>query len=143
MFRTKVAVLPVVAMMVLGSGGVTVAKPVGHGTARPAVVWHGRQGHVPDFGAQAAASADVAVNGWGDQAGYHIEVARGVGDFAWRQVALLRPGGLDDRSWTGYQCVSGDGRYAAVTVLPISAVNLTAAQWTPSQRHRVEPNGNR
>jgi hypothetical protein len=35
---------------------------------------------------------------------------------------------MDDRSWIGYQCMSGDGRYAAVVVLPASAVNLTAAR---------------
>ncbi|WP_329587177.1 DUF6531 domain-containing protein [Kitasatospora sp. NBC_01250] len=41
---------------------------------------------------------------------------------------MLQPGGLDESSWTGYQCVSGDGRYAAVTVAPLSAANSTAGR---------------
>ncbi|HEY0806329.1 MAG TPA: type IV secretion protein Rhs, partial [Pseudonocardiaceae bacterium] len=74
------------------------------------------------------ASADLVVNGWGDAAGYHVEVGREAGGFAWHEVALLRPAGFDDGSWTGYQCVSGDGRYAAVAILPGSAVNIAAAR---------------
>jgi RHS repeat-associated protein len=46
----------------------------------------------------------------------------------WRQVALLRPDEIDDSSWTGYQCLSGDGRFAAVALMPLSASN------TPSLR---------
>ena len=41
---------------------------------------------------------------------------------------MLKPAGLDTASWTGYQCVSGDGRYAAVAVLPTSVVNLESAR---------------
>ena len=41
---------------------------------------------------------------------------------------MLDPDGIDDSSWTGYQCVSGDGRFAAVSILPTSAVNLEAAR---------------
>ena len=81
-----------------------------------------------DFGPDAAKSADVAVTGWGDAAGYHVEVGREASGFAWREVALLHPSGVDDSSWTGYQCVSGDGRFAAVAILPASAVNQAAAR---------------
>lgn len=83
---------------------------------------------VGDFGSGAASSADVAVDGWGDGYGYHVQVARERSGFAWQELAVLRPAGLDDRSWSGYQCVSGDGKYAAVAILPISAVNSAAAR---------------
>ncbi|MFF7980191.1 RHS repeat-associated core domain-containing protein [Streptomyces sp. NPDC007901] len=73
-------------------------------------------------------AADVMVNGWGDGSGYHIDVATGAGGYNWRELAVLRPAGIDDASWTGYQCVSGDGRYAAVSILPAGSVNLAAAR---------------
>ncbi|MFI9387440.1 RHS repeat-associated core domain-containing protein [Kutzneria sp. NPDC052558] len=85
-------------------------------------------GGASDFGPDAAKSGDVLLDGFGDGSGYHLQVGTEKTGFAWRQVAVLKPAGLDDRSWTGYQCVSGDGKYAAVTVLPISAVNLTTAR---------------
>ncbi len=85
-------------------------------------------GGTSDFGPDAARSADVALDGFGDSSGYHVQVASEKAGFAWDQVAVLKPAGLDDRSWTGYQCLSGDGRFAAVAVLPISAVNRTAAR---------------
>ena len=83
---------------------------------------------VRDFGSRAYASNDVAVNAFGDGEGYHIQVARERTGFTWHEVADLRPGGLDDSSWTGYQCTSGDGRYEAVAILPTSAVNIDAAR---------------
>jgi RHS repeat-associated protein len=64
----------------------------------------------------------------GNEAGYHLELGRGSSDYAWREVAVLRPAGLDVQSWTGYQCLSGDGRYAAVAVLPTAVVNLATAR---------------
>ena len=79
------------------------------------------------FGPGAAASPDLAVNAFGDGLGYHIQVGTEKSGFTWHEVALLRPDGLDDSSWTGYQCTSGDGRYEAVAVLPMSAVNNTSA----------------
>ncbi|MFC1429610.1 RHS repeat-associated core domain-containing protein [Streptacidiphilus sp. N1-3] len=81
-----------------------------------------------DFGSKAAVSPDLAVNAFGDGAGYHIQVAQEKTGFTWKEVAVLRPGNLDDSSWTGYQCTSGDGRYEAVAVLPTSAVNNNAAR---------------
>lgn len=81
-----------------------------------------------DFGSGASTSADVAVNGFGDAAGYHLELGRESSGFAWREIAVLRPDGYDDGSWTGYQCVSGDGKDAAVAILPGSAVNIAAAR---------------
>ncbi|WP_244170639.1 hypothetical protein [Amycolatopsis tolypomycina] len=81
-----------------------------------------------DFGDRAATSSDVALDGWGDAAGYHLLLGREAAGFAWREVALLRPAGRDESLWTGYQCLSGDGRYAAVAILPGSAVNHQAAR---------------
>ncbi|MEU0535381.1 hypothetical protein [Amycolatopsis tolypomycina] len=81
-----------------------------------------------DFGPEAAKSADVALDGWGDAQGYHLQLGRESAGFAWREVALIHPAGLDDSSWTGYQCLSGDGRYAAVAILPLSAVTKQAAR---------------
>src|SRR5690348_11031166 len=52
---------------------------------------------------------DVAVDGFGDAQGYHLQVGRGSGDYAWQDIAVLHPADLDVPSWTGYQCVSGDG----------------------------------
>ena len=82
----------------------------------------------PVSAATGGASADVAVTGYGDGSGYHLEVGRESSGFAWREIAVLDPDGIDDSSWTGYQCVSGDGRYAAVSILPASAVNLESAR---------------
>ncbi|WP_327370726.1 RHS repeat-associated core domain-containing protein [Streptomyces sp. NBC_01217] len=76
----------------------------------------------------AGPAADVMVNGWGDGSGYHLGLATGAGGYTWRELAVLRPAGIDDSSWTGYQCVSGDGKYAAVAILPASSVNLAAAR---------------
>ncbi|WP_327066080.1 RHS repeat-associated core domain-containing protein [Kitasatospora sp. NBC_01302] len=73
-------------------------------------------------------SDDVLLNGWGDASGYHLAVAKGGNGYSWREVALLKPAGIDDDSWTGYQCTSGDGDFAAVTVLPTSAANSTEAR---------------
>jgi RHS repeat-associated protein len=79
-------------------------------------------------GADGGTSADLAITGYGDATGYHLEVGRESSGFAWHEIAVLDPDGIDDSSWTGYQCVSGDGRFAAVSILPISAVNLESAR---------------
>lgn len=75
-----------------------------------------------------APAADVLVNGYGDSAGYHLALGTGAGGYTWREIAVIRPGDIDDSSWTGYQCVSGDGHFAAVAVLPAMAVNQAAAR---------------
>lgn len=81
-----------------------------------------------DFGADAAKSTDLAIDGWGDAQGYHLDVGREKSGFAWQEAALISPEGVDDSSWIGYQCLSGDGRFAAVAVLPASVVNRQAAR---------------
>jgi RHS repeat-associated protein len=80
------------------------------------------------FGPNATHSDDVAINGYGDAAGYHLEVGRAAGGFAWREIAVLSPAGYDDSDWTGYQCLSGNGRFAAVAILPTAAANIQAAR---------------
>lgn len=77
---------------------------------------------------RSAPSADLVVNTFGDSAGLHVAVARGDDGYRWRDVAVLRPDNLDVASWTGYECTSGDGRFAAVTVLPSTAVNQQAGR---------------
>ncbi|MDX3187347.1 DUF6531 domain-containing protein [Streptomyces sp. MN03-5084-2B] len=81
-----------------------------------------------DFGPRAATSADLAIDGWGDTQGYHLELGREAAGFAWQEIALIHPDGFDDASWTGYQCLSGDGKFAALAILPASAVNTQAAR---------------
>ncbi|MFC1415369.1 RHS repeat-associated core domain-containing protein [Streptacidiphilus cavernicola] len=116
-----------------GSGAVAAALTaslLGVAIASPATAASPAAGSNPvsDFGKAAPASTDLAVNAFGDGTGYHIQVAREKSGFTWQEVAVLRPGNLDDSSWTGYQCTSGDGRYEAVAVLPSSAVNTDAAR---------------
>ncbi len=70
---------------------------------------------------RASSPGETLLSGRGDQAGYHVSVGRvaGTGRFVrWRDVAILDPAGLQERSWTGNQCESADGRLAAVVVLP-------------------------
>jgi RHS repeat-associated protein len=115
------AVLGLVAGMTTAASAQPVPPSAGRATAKASSV--PRAG---DFGAGAASSADVAITGYGDAAGYHLEVGREASGFAWHEIAVLHPGDIDDSSWTGYQCLSGDGRFAAVSILPASAVNLEA-----------------
>jgi RHS repeat-associated protein len=123
--RTVSVLLLTVCALVVGVTSVAQAAP------RPATAVAATSAHAPkpeDFSPYAASSPDVVVTGYGDAAGYHLQVGREASGFAWHEIALLHPAGSDESSWTGYQCVSGDGRYAAVTILPASVVNLAAAR---------------
>lgn len=91
-----------------------------------------------DFGQDATKSADLVLDGRGDAQGYHVAVGRESGGFAWQEIALIRPAGMDDSSWVGYQCLSGDGKYVAVAVLPASAVNQQAARDHGALAYSVE-----
>lgn len=90
------------------------------------------------FGSGTRSSSDAAVDGFGDDAGYHVEVARESDGFAWHTAAILKPQGVNVSSWTGYQCLSGDGKYAAVVVLGSSSVNLSAARDRGAFAYSVE-----
>jgi hypothetical protein len=123
-------IVPVATALALVAATVS-AAPAKAAPLRPGAVKSAtpaKPAKAADFGPGASSSADVAVNGYGDSAGYHLEVGREASGFAWHEVAVLHPAGSDDSSWTGYQCVSGDGQYAAVAILPASAVNLEAAR---------------
>ncbi|GAA4835124.1 RHS repeat-associated core domain-containing protein [Luteimicrobium xylanilyticum] len=78
--------------------------------------------------ASGALTKDVAVSGYGASDGFHVQVARESDGFVWSDVAVIDPGGLDEATWYGYECVSGDGKFAAVSVLPGSLVNLDEAR---------------
>ena len=110
------------AVVAVAVGGLAVAlvQPAAAGT--PAV-------KASTLAVQAASAPapvpDVAVDGFGDAAGYHVQVAAGSG---WRELAVLRPAGMDPSSWVGYQCLSGDGKFAGVVTLPASSVNIEQAR---------------
>ncbi|ABY24527.1 conserved hypothetical protein [Renibacterium salmoninarum ATCC 33209] len=80
------------------------------------------------FGKDAAVSQDITLGAYGDGSGYHLQIASEKDGFAWRSLAVIKPQGKDSSSWTGYQCLSGDGKYAAVAILPSSAVDISAAR---------------
>src|SRR4051794_26412393 len=75
-----------------------------------------------------AGTQDLAVSGYGDADGYHVQVARESAGFAWQDVAVLRPARLDESRWYGYQCLTGDGTHVAVSVLPGGLINLPGAR---------------
>ena len=125
-FRTagRFAVLILSILSLLGATvSVAGAAPKAPATPKPAAA-----PQPADFGPQAAKSADLAIDGWGDAQGYHLELGREAAGFAWQEIALIHPAGFDDASWTGYQCLSGDGKFAALAILPASAVNTQAAR---------------
>ena len=70
-------------------------------------------------------SSSVVV-GWGNASGYRLDLlAEGAPP---HEVALLRPVADSGPPWSGYQCLSRDGRYAAVTVAAASAANSPEAR---------------
>ena len=130
--RTTFATVTRLGIGVLGAtlvaGLANAAPPASAAAPPPTPPQQAAPPKAADFGPDAAKSSDVAINGWGDAAGYHVEVGRESSGFAWHEVALVQPAGMDAPSWTGYQCLSGDGKYAAVAVLPTSVVNQQAAR---------------
>jgi RHS repeat-associated protein len=106
-----------------GAVGIFMLIAIGSTAAASANALHASRG-TP----RVSGSLATLVYAFGDGQGYHVEVGRTDSDgaVAWQRVATLRPLGLDDRSWAGYQCTSGDGRYEAVAVLPISQVDTPA-----------------
>ena len=77
----------------------------------------------------AAEPSSALLSGYGAADGYHLSVGQvavrgGRADAVrWRDVAVLDPGGIDSRLWTGNQCLTADGRYAVVVVLPVAEVD--------------------
>ncbi len=66
------------------------ALPAG-GQADAAQVKTATTASTGDFGPDAVKSADLAVDGWGDQAGYHVRVARENSGFGWQEPASSAP----------------------------------------------------
>ncbi len=66
---------------------------------------------------------DLIVTSTSDKKGMHYFVARESEGYFWRPLASILPGGSDAGAWTGYFCVSGDGRYVLATVAPTLASN--------------------
>ncbi|MFC1421252.1 RHS repeat-associated core domain-containing protein [Streptacidiphilus cavernicola] len=121
-WKRRIVVALCLSLVANGAAAATAFAAPSRASAPP------RQGGSADFGTAASSSHDLAVSGSGDGDGYHIQVAHESSGFAWHEAALLHPGGLDESSWTGYQCTSGDGRYEAVAVAPASAANSTAGR---------------
>jgi len=71
---------------------------------------------------------DFIVTSTSDSNGYHLYIARSAGSWLWQPLATIQPGGTGDESWIGQQCLTGDGRFAVVVVLPRRAVNNPAAR---------------
>jgi RHS repeat-associated protein len=78
--------------------------------------------------AVSGATTDRAVDGRGDADGYHVRVTSAATGYAWSDIAVLRPASLDPGSWYGYQCVTSDGKFVAVAVLPGDAINSNVAR---------------
>ncbi|RIJ71120.1 hypothetical protein D1871_15470 [Nakamurella silvestris] len=66
----------------------------------------------------------ITLSGYADDDGYHLQTT--TDGRTWHDAAVLSPAGADG-TLTGYQCLSGDGRYAAVAVLPTAAVSDNTA----------------
>ena len=64
----------------------------------------------------ATAEPATDVGGVGDTDGYHLSIF--TADKGLRPLATINPGGGSDQRWVGRQCLTGDGRTAAVMVAP-------------------------
>jgi len=126
--KWRKAFLPLAVGISLVANMTSSAQAAAHDGAQTAARQTASSATPADFGPAAAKSADLAVNGYGDSAGYHLAIARESAAFAWQDVAVLKPAGFDEATWYGYQCLSGDGKYLAAVILPGSAVNTAAAR---------------
>lgn len=81
-----------------------------------------------DFANGDQTSSDIAIDGVGDADGYHVRVAQESAGFAWRDLAVIKPANLDEAHWYGYQCLSSDGLFAAVAILPGTLENNAAGR---------------
>lgn len=111
--RRSPLILAVSALAVLGTlspvGGVMAAS-----TPQPPPV----QGSAP-----AVPRGDLAIYGTGDIFGYHLYTSAASGNWKWRALATIQPGGNEDERWIGQQCLTGNGRTIAAVIAPWSANN--------------------
>ncbi|SEN19961.1 hypothetical protein SAMN05216267_1002256 [Actinacidiphila rubida] len=71
-------------------------------------------------------SRDLILDTAEDSAGYHLFTAAGRSGFAWQPLATLKPLDLDSSSWTGYSCLTGDGKHVVAVVAPGGFANVPA-----------------
>ncbi|WP_089018742.1 hypothetical protein [Micromonospora coriariae] len=117
------AVLATIAL----TASVTVAPQTASAAPTPSTPDAGRQAAVTDparvLGDDWKSSSDVLVTGSGDTDGFHLYIAREKDAFAWSRLATLNGGRTEAGAWTGYVCLTGSGRYAAVVYAPVIATN--------------------
>lgn len=122
--RVRAAVLRAATVLAIaGLAGVSVQASQSSPAAAATVAAPTRTARAADFSHDSDSATDVAVNGIGAADGYHLRVASGNAGFGWRDVAVLRPAALDPSTWYGYQCVTDDGKFIAVAVLPGDEIN--------------------
>ncbi|NEM90890.1 RHS repeat-associated core domain-containing protein [Galbitalea soli] len=80
---------------------------------------------------------DIAVDGVGDAAGYHVRIATEGSGFAWSDLAVIKPANLDEQNWYGYQCLSPDGKYVAVAILPGSGENVAEQRFAGAYAYSI------
>jgi len=112
-----------VALVTAGATLLGCAQPVALDTSV-----HSTAAQTPYSAAPGAGSSAAAVDGRGDADGYHVRLTSAADGYVWRDIAVLRPAKLDPGSWYGYQCLSSDGKFVAVAVLPGDAINTNAAR---------------
>lgn len=65
---------------------------------------------------------DILVATRGDERGLHVFTAMAPA-WEWHSLATIRSGPLRDWPWTGYHCVTGDGKFVVVVAAPMWFVN--------------------
>ncbi|MBL7494027.1 hypothetical protein I6A60_06390 [Frankia sp. AgB1.9] len=93
-------------------GGSAPAAATGGGTSA-SPTQPGAGGHVP------VPAGDVAALAVGTPDGVNVLVPNSAADGGWRELTNLSVQGWDTPLWTEFHCVTGDGRYLAVTFAPI------------------------
>lgn len=77
-----------------------------------------------DLGPGWHTSHDLALDTAEDAGGYHLFTAAGRSGFAWQPLATLKPLDLDASAWTGYSCLTGDGKHVVAVVAPGDFANV-------------------
>ncbi|WP_157735233.1 GDSL-type esterase/lipase family protein [Pseudofrankia inefficax] len=98
-----------------GGSGPASATPAGGtgGAASTGAPQPGAGGHVP------VPAGDVAALAVGTPDGVNVLVPNSATVGGWRELTNLSVQGWDTPMWTEFHCVTGDGRYMAVTFAPI------------------------
>jgi hypothetical protein len=69
-------------------------------------------------------STDVAYDTSAGLGTYSVAVAKESERWEWRPLATIRPVGMEDAQLSGYHCVTGDGRWIVVVLVPRDALNV-------------------